>query len=279
MRIGVCIRAKDEQNIICDWVRHYLRLGFDRIFIYDNMSNPPVSWTLRAGNVPADKVVITIDRTSGEPPWCRACYKECIDGNRDLDWILLCDADEFLWLKSWHRFSIKDFLSYYPEDVSTVLINWLTFGTGGASRYDPSKSVFEQFTTREKYNHHWNTFFKSFVRPGLIKEISNDHLTTSSDFKCKNVYREDVTMEEIFRGTQRLDLQLSDETPLLMVHYMTLDFESMSKKQKRNSTSSELQQKSHYRILEEGLKYSVWWYHAPHKEAFRDSVRDTRMLQ
>ena len=47
MKIGVCIRAKDEQKIICDWVRHYLNLGFDKIFIYDNMSKPSIENTLK----------------------------------------------------------------------------------------------------------------------------------------------------------------------------------------------------------------------------------------
>ena len=32
MLIGVCIRAKNEQKIICDWVNHYLKLGFDKIY-------------------------------------------------------------------------------------------------------------------------------------------------------------------------------------------------------------------------------------------------------
>jgi hypothetical protein len=41
MKIGVCIRAKDE-IIMDDWIRYYTYLGFDKIIIYDNMSNPPI---------------------------------------------------------------------------------------------------------------------------------------------------------------------------------------------------------------------------------------------
>ena len=37
MKIGVCIRAKNEQKIINDWVAYYLQLGFDKIIIYDNL--------------------------------------------------------------------------------------------------------------------------------------------------------------------------------------------------------------------------------------------------
>ena len=58
MRIGVCIRAKNEQKIICDWVNHYLKLGFDKIFIYDNMSEPSIESSLQEKNLLNEKVII-----------------------------------------------------------------------------------------------------------------------------------------------------------------------------------------------------------------------------
>lgn len=61
MNIGVCIRAKNEQKIICDWVNHYLKLGFDKIFIYDNMSEPSIESSLKEKNLLNDKVFIKID--------------------------------------------------------------------------------------------------------------------------------------------------------------------------------------------------------------------------
>ena len=33
MKIGVCIRARDEQKIISTWVKYYIQLGFDKIVI------------------------------------------------------------------------------------------------------------------------------------------------------------------------------------------------------------------------------------------------------
>ena len=58
MKIGVCIRAKNEQKIIVDWTKHYLLLGFDRIIIYDNMSEPSIETTLKKSNILLDNIII-----------------------------------------------------------------------------------------------------------------------------------------------------------------------------------------------------------------------------
>lgn len=143
MKIGVCIVAKNEQKIICDWVSHYLKLGFDKIFIYDNMSEPSIESSLKEKNFVNDKIFIEIDTVKYSNQTVN--YQKCINENKDLDWLLLCDADEFLWLKEG---TIKDFLSIFSENTCSILINWLVYGTGNLQKYDKNKSVFKQFTMR-----------------------------------------------------------------------------------------------------------------------------------
>ena len=43
---GICARVKDEHGIIREWVRHYIRLGFQKVVIYDDGSSPSVKETL-----------------------------------------------------------------------------------------------------------------------------------------------------------------------------------------------------------------------------------------
>lgn len=272
MKIGVCIRAKDEQKIICDWVSHYLRHGFDKIIVYDNLSSPPISATLGDAGLLRDEVVVKIDEIEcGNQP---AVYQECIDQNKDLDWLLLCDADEFLWLKPTSgNLTIKDFLSCFPDDCCTVVINWLVYGTGGLQTYDESKSVFEQFVTRERYDHFWNRFVKSFVRPRLIHEFGNVHITLNPEYKVYSVNGHVIEDGNDLLAANRarcdvIDKTLSDDTPCVLVHYMTLDYESMRAKNIRNYTGG----------LTEGFKYSLDWYNGAHNmDGFKDDVEDRRM--
>ena len=264
MQVGVCIRAKDEQKIICDWVNHYLKLGFDKIFIYDNMSEPCIESSLKEKNLLNDKIFIKIDsfQLSNQP----IIYQECINESKDLDWILLCDADEFLWLKEGN---IKDFLSKFSKDTSTILVNWLVYGTSNLQKYDTNKSVFEQFTLREEYKHFWNGFVKSFVRPKLIEKFGNVHITYNSNYKTCNIYGKEVNTKRFNDDKcDNLDINLCDLTDVVLVHYMTLDFESMSYKFKRNHNGALLEK--------EDMKYSLEWYKS-NNYGFKDNVEDLRM--
>lgn len=265
MKIGVCIRAKDEQNIIADWTKHYIDMGFDKIIIYDNMSNPPIEETLiKKGILDKNKIQIIID----EYPLSNQCknYKNCINNNKDLDWLLLCDADEFIWHKNKN---IKDFLSQFSEDTSTVLINWLTYGTSNLEMYDSNKTVFEQFVMREEYSHFWNRFVKSFVRPNLVENIGNVHISYNSNYKIKNVYNETIDILADTGKCYYIDMKLSNDTPVVIVHYMTLDFESMLNKHKKNINGRLLHNDS--------TKYTIEWYRSSKNHSFKDSVKDIRM--
>lgn len=266
MKIGVCIRAKDEQKIIADWTRHYINMGFDKIIIYDNMSNPSIEETLEGkGILDKTKIQILIDECNHSNQ--TVIYQECINNNKDLDWILLCDADEFIWHKDKN---IKVFLSQFSEDTSTVIINWLTYGTSKLHTYNLNKTVFEQFIMREDYSHFWNSFIKSFVRPKLVETIGNVHITYNNIYKVKNVYNEIIEIIEYPNKCDYRDTKLSNNTPVLLVHYMTLDLESMLNKSKRNINGGLL--------LNNDSKYSLEWYKSSkYGFGFKDSNIDNRM--
>ena len=40
--IGLACIAKDENQYFDEWIRHHLKVGFDRIFIYNNNSNKEI---------------------------------------------------------------------------------------------------------------------------------------------------------------------------------------------------------------------------------------------
>jgi hypothetical protein len=257
MKLGVCTRSKDD-IIIKDWVNYYLKLGFDKIIIYDNMSNPPIKEILPY----SDRVEIIIDNVphSNQP----IIYQECLNNNKDLDWLLLCDADEFIYCG---ENNIKTFLLQFSEDTCTVIINWVVFGTSNLHQYDKNITVFEQFVKREDYTNFWNRFVKSFVRPKLIDNVGNVHITNNNNnYKTKTVYNEIINLDSDITS-ENIDYRLSDNTPVVMIHYMLLDFESMIKKHYRNKNGS-LYEK-------DCTKYTMEWYHL---QGFKENIEDRRMI-
>jgi len=264
MLVGICIRAKDEQKIIADWAKHYLKLGFDKIVIYDNLSYPSIKETLDNKNIVSDKIELHIcDKKRNNQG---GCYDETLNKYKHFDWFLFCDADEFLWVKEG---TIREFLSKFSDDTCSVVINWLTYGMGNQKIYDINKSVFEQFCMRENYGHYWNQFIKTFVRPKLVEAI-RIHFTTNKKYKSKNVYNEILHLHEKISFNR--DNKLSDNTPVVLVHYMTLDLESMLEKRKKNQEGGLFACKG-----VPNNKYSPEWYNTIGR--FKDSVKDERMLK
>jgi hypothetical protein len=267
IKIGVCIRARDEQKIIIDFVKHYLKLGFDKIIIYDNLSVPSIKETLT--DIINDKIEILIDEKDSSNQ--HTIYLESINNNKDLDWLLLCDADEFLYIKNGH---IKDFLNTYSKDTCTILINWLVYGSSNNQSYDKSKSIYSQFTKREDYNHFWNRFVKSFVRPKLINKVQNVHYTVNKQYKVKSVDNDIINMNINISGLCDCLCtysKLSDKTNVILVHYMTLDFESMLNKRIKNA-------RQNLGLSLKDSKYTMEWYKSK-VYGFKDNNIDLRMLK
>ena len=257
LKIGVCVRVKNEQNIIKDWVNYYLKLGFDFIYIYDNLSNPSVAKTL--GNYDRNKIKIKNDLVEKSNQF--AVYQDCLNNNKHLDWLLICDADEFLYIKEG---TIINFLNNFSNDTGTILINSLVFGTSGLLTYDSSKSIFEQFIKREPYNFRYNGCVKSFIRVKYIKFINSWHKIFNSNYLIKDV---DNNIVEPIRANANWKYKISNETNVIIVHYMTLDFNSMQIKRVKNSLFDMAVAKTD--------KYTIEWYNL----LFKDEILDKRMIK
>lgn len=143
----VCI-AKNEDNYIQEWINYHLKLGFDRIFIYEN------DWDSNIENDKVTKIKISGVRKQLE------CYNSFIKQNiGKYDWVSFLDVDEFIVLKK-HK-TIKEFISDYSE-FNGVGINWVLFGDNNLSDVvDNNHSVIERFTKRQKNP---NPHVKSIVK-------------------------------------------------------------------------------------------------------------------
>ena len=267
MNIAVCARIKDSPEIICDWVAHYMVLGFDKIFIYDNMSNPSIESTLRSRNpLLLDKVEIMIDLEHGSQQTKR--YNECLKkyGN-EYDWILLCDDDEFLDIRL--DVSLKDYLKDIPSDVGTILINWICYGHGNQEKINKDLLIVEQFITREPYTNFWSRFVKSFVRPSIVKNVTNVHFSVNKNVKTIDGNKRVIDTENFTDNLCELpDYILNDNTELVMMHYMTRDIETMLKKGIKNEIAG----------LYAG-RYTIPWYNIYFKDEIIDEIMPNKYAQ
>lgn len=158
MKVALVCIAKNEDNYIEEWVNYNLKLGFDKIFIYQN------DWRT---NIEHPSVVKFENDGINKQ---RECYYHFIQTyNSEYDWAAFFDVDEFLVLKK-HK-NIKDFINDYKE-FPGVGINWVLFGNNGLTKVDGEYSLVKRFTKRQwSINQHVKSIVK--LTPRLIMDIHN----------------------------------------------------------------------------------------------------------
>lgn len=175
----VCTCAKNENEYITEFIEHYLKMGFDKIFICDNNDNDSLQEILeeyvKQGNV-------EIFNCHGFDSFQVQFYSMfCNEGN--YKWCAYFDADEFLELSPKYN-SIKEFLNGIEEDC--VCFNWLTFGDNG-QMYKTEGSIQERFPlplSPINYRKE-NLFIKSIVKGGYNRFsdcwFNGSHIPTTSN--------------------------------------------------------------------------------------------------
>jgi hypothetical protein len=137
-KTAICGIAKDEDRYIAEWVAYHLAIGFDHIFLYDNLSVRPIASLLKRKAL-LDKVTVIRWTTYHDETVQLTAYRHFLNTYRDwVEWAAVIDLDEFINLKQ--DASISAFLARFPE-ASAVSINWRIFGSSGETSYRRSPMI------------------------------------------------------------------------------------------------------------------------------------------
>ena len=166
---AVCAIGRMENRYAVEWVDHYLKLGFDKIFIYDNNFGDEEHFEeVLAPYIKKKKVEIIPYRNIlySQKPAYNDCYRR---HGHEYQWIAFFDFDEFLILPEGE--TMKDFMALH-KDADLVALNWQMMQDSGLTNYDP-RPCQERFTVMMPYEMtrsdgtHVNDHMKSIVRGGL----------------------------------------------------------------------------------------------------------------
>jgi hypothetical protein len=183
-KVSLCTIIKNENKYLKEFVEHYLKLGFNKIYLYDNNDIE--------GETPIDVISEYIDNGfviyhnfRGKKVCQLEAYNDCYKRySVDNDWIAFFDADEFLELTRHDNIS-----SFVAQDIynkyNAIKINWLCYGDNGHLKYE-DKPVQERFTkpTIRENNYYLgvniNYYIKSIIRCKNLKCVwdKNVHIPT-----------------------------------------------------------------------------------------------------
>lgn len=236
MNVVVCAMAKNEHKYINEWVSHYVDLGVDKIYIYDNdnLDSPYIKDYIDTKF--HDKVVIKNIRGQQRPKLQQKIYTGFYYkyGNT-FDWCLFCDIDEFLdGVKD-----IKKWLSTinYPQ----VRIMWRLFGDDNLIERDTYK-VYGEFKQAITSSLHRNLKQKGdleiqgkFILKGGLSNvyISSPHFASyeSRDNVIPSVL---PSGKVCFNSEVRIRDNYSNET-IYLNHYMTKSLKEFVKQKLNRS--------------------------------------------
>lgn len=147
MRIAMCAVLKMEEIYVRDWIDHYLKLGVDKFYLYDN-NDPDYQFPLRGmiQDYIADGTVELNEEYVGNHGSIQATiYNQCLREHRlEYDWMVFFDIDEYLFL---HKHSdLKEYLSQEMFSDAHACFPWTMYDEGDdVSEYQPSP-VDKRFT-------------------------------------------------------------------------------------------------------------------------------------
>ena len=181
--VAVCAIGRLENRYAVEWVSHYLKLGVDKIIIYDN-NRPEDDETF-------SQVLWSIveDGYVEIKPWFdnqKSAYEDCYNHyDNEYDWIGFFDFDEFVEIQDGRN--VKNFLTGF-DFADVVVMSWRTMTDNGLVRYEP-KPLKERFTEGTDESLVINRHVKSFVRGGIDGISFNDpHCPNAPELTVVNVH-------------------------------------------------------------------------------------------
>ena len=165
LEICLCAIGKKENLYVEEFVEHYKKLGYDKIFIYDNNDKNDENLKDVLDKELSENYVSIIDfqgyRGKKEMPQIDAYY-DCYKNNYNkYDWFSFFDIDEFLEINN--NKSIKEFLSDKKfKKCYNIIINWVVYTDNNLVYYD-NRKLQERFT-EPLLNNSINKHVKSTIR-------------------------------------------------------------------------------------------------------------------
>lgn len=197
---AVCAIAKNEGPYFREWIEWHRKQGVEKFYIYDNESNDCTKEVLSPY---IESGLVEYNYWPGQKQQL-AVYDNCFEKHRtDARWIAVIDLDEFI--VPIKDKNIPDFLRRM-EKFSSVEINWLVYGSGGAKKQVPG-DIMDRFRKHSLPDHRLNTHVKSIVDPRRVCTMVGCHeaarisgqAADSHGVPLKKGFRDRVPQQDVIR--------------------------------------------------------------------------------
>ena len=166
-KVCICSLGKKENKYIKEYVEHYIALGVDKIYLYDNNDIGDEKFEDVLSDYVKNDFVQIINYRGKIAPQLKI-YEKCYNLNKiKYDWLIFFDIDEFIHLNNFN--SIKEFLNEKKfKDCKLIYFNCVRHTDNDLLYYD-NRSLAERFPIIL-----WNSTMytlKTIIRGKIKKDI------------------------------------------------------------------------------------------------------------
>ena len=194
LKVALCCIGRLENKYIREYASYYEKIGFDKIFLYDNNMEDEERFEDVIGDYIENGFVDVIDYRGKDKAQLSA-YQDCYDKySNKYDWIGFFDIDEFFTFIN-RKPDIKEYLSDDRfKDYDMIHMNWLCYGDNDLVRYE-DKPVTKRFVhpitpfdSKRTYDFPENNHIKTLIRGGLnnVRWSKTPHTPICDGIKCCN---------------------------------------------------------------------------------------------
>lgn len=169
VKVALCVIGRGENSYAVEFVEYYKKIGFEKIFIYDNNYNGEEHFEDVLSPFINDGFVEIVNWRNRKGQAQAEAYMDCYEKHGgEYDWMAFFDFDEFLTFneeKGIH--TVSDWLSMDAfKESQMVRVNWMLYGDCGQLTRKEG-GVLERFTTPLPRN------FSSNNKPGKFITFDN----------------------------------------------------------------------------------------------------------
>jgi glycosyl transferase family 92 len=174
--LSACAMYRDHAGYLVEWIEFHRLVGFERLFLYNNLSTDEhreiLDPYIKDGTVVLQDWPHQYVRTDGRPHGLLLAYDHCLETRgAQTRWIAFLDIDEFLFSPSGEL--VSEALREY-ERWPALVVSRAEFGTSG-HRTRPPGFVIENYLQRSRYRPDSIAPIKSVVDPNRAIRAASIH--------------------------------------------------------------------------------------------------------
>ena len=184
IKVALCTMGRNENLYINEFADHYLTLGVDTLFLYDDNIEEKDKFI----NVLPQKDSIVIKYTKdynikGQNEAFNHCYST---HKNNYDWFIMVDMDEYLVIKN--NDTLKGYLTDSVFDkCDFIKLHWRIPSDNNLLHYE-NKSLFERFKRPYYTSNHIKSIIRGHIN-NLIYWIHSPKISPERNVTCNNIGR------------------------------------------------------------------------------------------